>query len=391
MRRKTTIIWIFFAAFFLFTASLFGQEEAVETEVLGEAGDGGLYSSIIENLDSTTAVLVYDSKKLLVDVVKSDGVITKELPKTEEPLIVKVRFFRDSIQSLDTMSPFQDQAYALYKILVAPVLPELSGISRLGIIPDSGLHYLSFAALVSKRDEENAFMPNPKFLMHRFAIFYAPSVTLMEVALKTEKSSNLGGLVIGNCLYPSGLSRLKHASLEMKLVAEKVPGAIMLEKNRATETAFKAELAKGPLSIIHIHTHSKVRRGNSTESTILFTGGEGDDGKLSVAEVKEMSLDVSLVTISAPRTGLSWGRSGGFPAAFINSGADSVLAPVCTIDRGVTTQLMDFFYDNLKGSDKAEALRQAQIMIIDLEKGKGYRRLAHPGFWAPFILYGSYK
>jgi CHAT domain-containing protein len=52
---------------------------------------------------------------------------------------------------------------------------------------------------------------------------------------------------------------------------------------------------------------------------------------------------------------------------------------------------MDFFYDNLKSYDKAEALRQAQIMIIDLEKGKGYRRLAHPGFWAPFILYGSYK
>ncbi|GEM_PF-2231538 len=391
MRRKPVVFLMTSLALFLLSAPLLGQEDTGGTEPAEGLVEVGRYSSISKHLDSTTAVLVYDIKNLSVDVVKADGFTTKELPKTEEPLVVKVRLFRDSMQSLDTMAPFQNQAYTLYKILIAPAISELSGISRLGIIPDSGLHYLSFAALVSKRDEKNAFMPNPKFLMHSFAVFYAPSLELMEKALKTERSVNLGGLVIGNCRYPSGFSRLKHAPLEMKAVAEKVPGAILLERDRATETAFKAEVVKGPLSVIHINTHSKIKRGNSAESRILLTGGGGDDGKLTVAEVKEIKLDVSLLTISAPRTGLSWGRKGGFPAAFINSGADSVMAPVCHIDRGVTTQLMDFFYDNLKSYDKAEALRQSQIMIIDLEKGKGYRRLAHPGFWAPFILYGSYR
>ncbi|MBN1574129.1 MAG: CHAT domain-containing protein [Deltaproteobacteria bacterium] len=391
MKIKPVVVLTASIALFLLSAPLFCQEETGDTEAADGLMEVGRYSSISQRLDSTTAVLVYDTKNLSVDVVKSDGFTTKELPKTEEPLEVKVRLFRDSMQSLDTMAPFQNQAYTLYQILIAPVFSDLSGITRLGIIPDSALHYLPFAALVSKRDEKNAFMPNPKFLMHSFAIFYAPSLELMEKALKTERSVNLGGLVIGNCLYPSGFSLLKHAPLEMKAVAEKVPGAIMLEKDRATETAFKAEVAKGPLSVIHINTHSKVKRGNSTESRIILTGGGGDDGNLTVAEVKEIKLDVSLVTISAPRTGLSWGRTGGFPAVFINSGADSVLAPVCDIDRGVTTQLMDFLYDNLKSYDKAEALRQSQIMIIDLEKGKGYRRLAHPGFWAPFILYGSYR
>jgi CHAT domain-containing protein len=30
-------------------------------------------------------------------------------------------------------------------------------------------------------------------------------------------------------------------------------------------------------------------------------------------------------------------------------------------------------------------------MIVDYEKKLGRYRFAHPGFWAPFVLYGSYK
>jgi CHAT domain-containing protein len=391
MKKRVIFAGLSLLVFFLFSALLLAQEETGKTKSDEAKEEKARYSTLSEHLDSETAILIYDSKKLLVDIVKADGVITKKLPKTEESLEMKVRLYKDSIQSLDTMSPFQNQAHRLYNILIDPVLPELSGISRLGIVPDSGLHYLPFAALVAKLDTKNAFMPSPKFLVNDFAIFYAPTPAFMEKALKTEKSSNLGGLVIGNCRYPSGFSRLRHTSLEMKTVAEKVPGAIMLEKDRATETAFKKEVDKGPLSIIHMNTHSKIKRGNSKVSRILLTGGDGNDGNLTIAEVLKMRFDVSLLTISAPRTGLCWGKSMGFPPAFISVGADSVLAPVCRIDRGVTTQLMDFFYENLKSNDKAEALRLAQEMIINLEKGKGYRRLAHPGFWAPFVLYGSYK
>jgi len=148
---------------------------------------------------------------------------------------------------------------------------------------------------------------------------------------------------------------------------------------------------KASPSVVHITSHSVVKTGNDTSSRILLAGGDGQDGNLTVDEVLYSDMDVNLVTLSADRTALIWSGSGGFPGAFLLAGADSVLAPVWTIDRGVTAVFMEFFYGNLTDHDKAEALRLAQQMVIDSEVEKGYRRLAHPGYWAPFILYGSYK
>ncbi len=104
-----------------------------------------------------------------------------------------------------------------------------------------------------------------------------------------------------------------------------------------------------------------------------------------------MTIDVDLVTISADRAGLTWSPSEGFPGAFLTAGAAAVVAPLYTLDKGMTSNLMNFFYTYLPDNDKAEALRLAQKRIIDFEKDKGRFRFAHPAFWAPFVLYGSYK
>ena len=349
------------------------------------------YSRISEKLDSSTAVLVFDLSRMEVDVIKSKGTITRKLPDSEEPLEIKVSMFKSIIETRDPSEPFQNDAHALYNLLIKPVSGELSGITRLGIIPAPELHDLSFAALVSERDTKNAFMPRPRFLLDDYAIFYAPSLTSMGEALSWDKSTNIGGIVIGSAKYPGGYGEIKVAPIEMKSVSGLVPGTSMFEKDRASESVFKDEITKGAFSLLHITTHSKIRVGNDSGSALIFCGGDEEDGNLTVDEVKGMEIDIDLVTISADEAGLTWGESGGFPHAFLGSGAASVLAPVWTIDRGVTSLLMEFFYEKLKEHDKAEALRLAQKMVIDAEKDKGYRRLAHPGFWAPFVLYGSYK
>jgi CHAT domain-containing protein len=143
--------------------------------------------------------------------------------------------------------------------------------------------------------------------------------------------------------------------------------------------------------VLHITTHSSIKPGSDENSKLLLTGGGGDDGNLTVAEVQMMTMDVDLVTISADRAGLAWGQLGGFPGAFLTAGAASVIAPLCTIDKGMTANMMNFFYTYLPDNDKAQALRLAQMKIIDFEKNKGRFRFAHPAFWAPFVLYGSYK
>ena len=365
---------------------VFPQDDASD-----ESSGPSTIDIITSLLDDDTAVLVYNADAMKVLVITSGGTVTRTLPETDEPLEIRIKAFVESMEALDPLVNFQDEAYALYQILIEPVEKDIAGVSRLAIVPGFTLRKLSFAALVSDRDEANNFMPRPRFLMDDYAMFYSPALSLLADSLALDASTNLGGLVLGNSPYPGGFSYLKVAPLEMKAVTAEIPGAVMYEKESATEALFWDELGKGGISVVHITSHSVVKTGNDVSSRILLAGGDGQDGNLTVDEVLYSDMDVNLVTLSADRTALIWSGSGGFPGAFLLAGADSVLAPVWTIDRGMTAVFMEFFYGNLTDHDKAEALRLAQQMVIDSEVAKGYRRLAHPGYWAPFILYGSYK
>jgi len=384
--KHVVILWVFVIALVLIAPTALCQDDA------GDEASGPSTIDIISGLlDDDTAILVYNADSMKVLVITSGGTATRTLPKADEPLEIRVKAFVESMEALDPLVNFQDEAYALYQILIEPVEGDIAGFGRLGIVPGFTLRKLSFAALVSDRDEANDFMPRPRFLMDDYAVFYSPALSLLADSLALPASTNLGGLVLGNAPYPGGFSYLKVAPLEMKAVTAEIPGAVMYETESATESLFWDELAKGGLSVVHITSHSVIKSGNNESSRILLAGGDGQDGNLTVDEVLYSDMDVSLVTLSADRAALIWSGSGGFPGAFLLAGADSVLAPIWTIDRGVTAVFMEFFYGNLTDHDKAEALRLAQQMVIDSEVEKGYRRLAHPGYWAPFVLYGSCK
>ncbi len=344
------------------------------------------YAGIRSLLDEKTAVLVYDDGGTTVDVIRAEGVTTRELTRTTEPLEVKLGFFSDIMASLNAMAPYQDEAAVLWAVLIKPAVGDLAGIERLGIVSGKKLSGFTFGALISKKDPKR-----PRFLIDDFALFYAPSVAMMEQALKTDTSALTGGIVIGNAKYPAGYGALRMAQPEMQDVAFFVPGAVLYEGEAAGETVLKERLAAGPISVLHITTHSSIKPGSDDNSKLLLTGGGGHDGNLTVSEVLAMTMDVDLVTLSADRAGLTWGSSGGFPGAFLTAGAASVVAPLYTLDKGMTANMMNFFYTYLPDNDKAEALRLAQKMIIDFEKDRGRFRFAHPAFWASFVLYGSYK
>lgn len=348
--------------------------------------DADPYAEIRPLLDPKTAVLVYDAGGTAVDVVRSDGVVTRELGKTTEPLEVKLGFFSDIMGSLNSMTPYQDEAATLWAVLIKPVIGDLAGIERLGIVPGRKLSGFTFAALVSKKDPKR-----PRFLIDDFALFYAPSVSAMGRALAVDKSMLTGGIAIGNAKYPPGYGALRMAQPEMEDVVFFIPGTVLCDGEAASETALKNKLAEGPVSVLHMTTHSSIKQGSDENSKLLFTAGGADDGNLTVAEVAAMTIDVDLVTISADRAGLTWGTLGGFPGAFMAAGAASVVAPLYMLDKGMTANMMNFFYTYLPDNDKAEALRLAQKRIIDFEKDRGRFRFAHPAFWAPFVLYGSYK
>ena len=135
-------------------------------------------------------------------------------------------------------------------------------------------------------------------------------------------------------------------------------------------------------------------------------------------EIFDMEIKANLVTLSACETALVSGEAENFPQgddlvgltrAFIHAGAPSVVASLWKVSDDSTVKLMRAYYRNLQGMSKVEALRTAQLELMNLslrfnlERGRaaitrsaGYQpgvtiECSHPFFWAPFILVGDWK
>jgi len=138
-------------------------------------------------------------------------------------------------------------------------------------------------------------------------------------------------------------------------------------------------------SIVHLATHAKFG-GTLEESFIVL----GDGDVVTLREIEAWKLpNVSLFVLSACETGLG-GKLGngleilGFGYQMQRTGSRAAIASLWAVKDDGTSVLMSEFYRALqKGSSKAEALRQAQIELIN---DSNYR---HPLYWAPFILIGN--
>ena len=106
-------------------------------------------------------------------------------------------------------------------------------------------------------------------------------------------------------------------------------------------------------------------------------------------------LQADLVVLSGCETALGAEDVGqglvGLVAAFQQAGARSVVATLWSVDE-VTAEVMAAFYGAMaQGAPAPAALRQAKLQMLrrTLRMGTTDVSLAHPFFWAPFVLAGA--
>ncbi|HIK18881.1 MAG TPA: tetratricopeptide repeat protein [Leptolyngbyaceae cyanobacterium M33_DOE_097] len=269
---------------------------------------------------------------------------------------------------------------------IAELLPTTPD-ERIIFIPQGALFLVPFAAL---RDAAG------KHLIEKHTIAVAPSIQTLALtrAQKTaEKRQKVGTtLIVGNPAMPKvvveagkdpvQLSPLPGAETEAQALAAllKTPALI---GTQATEATIKAQMPQA--SLIHLATHGLLDDNFGINSSIALTPTRDEDGFLTAAEISNLSLQATLVVLSACDTGrgtITGDGVIGLSRSLISAGVPSVVVSLWAVPDAPTAFLMTEFYKNLETSnDKAKALRQAMLTTM--------QRYEKPRDWAAFTLIGE--
>ena len=299
--------------------------------------------------------------------------------------LTRTRLGRDTLgklvltyrRMLQNLEPVEAHSRELYKLLLAPVLPKLTGVKILGIIPHDSLHTLAFATLT---DGESS-------LLDRYPLFQLPSASVFKFTLERRRAErNTKVLAVGNPDLHDQSLELPFAEREVGSLAWNYPNMTALTRDKATKSWISEHIAE--FGIIHLATHGEFDPVNPLFSALkLVSDKKEKDGDLEAAEIFDLRITADLIVLSACQTGLGKVTSGdevqGLNQAFLYAGTHALVSSLWRVSDISTAMLMKQFYREYQTRPKAESLRRAMLHVKN--------RFPHPGYWGAFTLSGDYK
>jgi CHAT domain-containing protein len=273
----------------------------------------------------------------------------------------------------------------LYQALVAPLetcLAETATVDgsveprKLTIIPHGCLHQVPFHALFDDHS----------YLIDRFEISYAPSVTIYlhcqqrpaSAVPRTGYAASAASAIHQALVLGVSDPSIPAVAAEVQAVADHLPLARVYMDEQATLATLQAE-APG-CQLLHLACHGLFRADNS-----IFSALKLHDGWLTASDAMQLNLSNALVTLSACESGrgqVAGGEVIGLLRAFLGAGAATVVVSLWLAQDDATARLMSDWYAYLhnQGVGPATALRAAQLALK--------ADYPHPYYWAPFIAVG---
>ncbi|WP_448564227.1 CHAT domain-containing protein [Trichothermofontia sp.] len=313
----------------------------------------------------------------------------------------------DTLQTLrlevtDAVSPpaaYLPPAQQVYQWLIAPFATELDaqGIDTLLMCVGPGLRSIPFAVLHDGQ----------QYLVEKYNFSLIPAFNLLATRYQPLQSAQV--LAMGASEF-SQLNDLPAVPLELGTIAQVLwPGKVLLNQE-FTPSALVNQRQRQPFAIVHLATHAEFQPGTLDQSYIQFW-----DQRLGLNQIPTLNLGsppVQLLVLSACRTALGDRQVElGFAGLAVEAGVESAIASLWYVSDVATLVLMRQFYQDLKQSPiKAEALRQAQVALL---QGRtklsthdpiqqqlqtplppevaafANQPLTHPYYWAAFTVIGS--
>lgn len=385
---------------------------AARVQLLGESQ--GFMEDLRELPAGTVAIYTFVAEdQFRAILVTPDVQKSYEYPIQRADLNRKILEFRRILQD-PTLDP-RPMARELYGILIEKMAGDLkqANVQTLMLSLDGTLRYLPMGALFD----------GEKYLIEKFALTEFTPVSNARLKDRPDRTWKAAGFGVtrafdGEPALPAVASELSGIIARKPGEGGVLQGEIRLDRD-FTEQAMQTTLQKR-FQVVHIASHFSFQPGNETASFLLL----GDGTHLSLATLKNMpSLfgGVQLLTLSACNTGMGGGNGSGqeiegFGRLAQDKGAKAVIASLWSVVDVSTSQLMQEFYhlrESTPGKSKAEALREAQLMLLNgaLKGQRGETRgitvdpasgavpkfpidpatpYAHPYYWAAFFLMGNW-
>lgn len=350
-------------------------------------------------------------KKSAVWVVKKDTFHLLYLETTDSLVSEQITRLRKSF-------PFGSEVKGicsnLYETLFKPVEKYVDDAEVVYIVPDGALHKIPFGMFYDKEQD--------KYLLERYPFAYIQSASVLDAIRSSPKKKAPEGklLAFGDPIFSEeqmegeiqiaenitregfankgfAFNPLPYTRKEVEAIAnimkvELEPPYVNLgiEANESTIKSLSLE----DYRYIHFATHGYLVDAQNPiiqPSLVLsLVGEQEEDGFLQMGEIFNLNLNADMVVLSGCETGMGKEVKGegivGLTRAFMYAGTPSVVVSLWSVQDLATALLMRDFYKNLQeGMNKAEALRQAKMSLIEEE---GY---ILPFYWAPFILVGEWK
>lgn len=370
-----------------------------------------------------------------VFLVKSDGTVhgaAARLPAKQ--LTAEVGRLRAGVDASSGKLPDFDLtlAHGLYRQLLGPLEPALTGVEHLIVVPAGALLSLPPALLVRQAPTDPGDYRQAAWLVRDMAFSLLPSVVALEQFRQVASASRArlpfigfgdpvfsvqsgtlrGGRASGgqvdwvmqNCQFDvkslGRLPQLPETATELRTLARTLgatqdQGVIL--GRQATVSAVQAGNLQN-YRIVAFATHALLpgELDCLTEPALALTpqasANAGDNGLLGASAIADLKLDADWVLLSACNTAGAGGGSlrgeglSGLATAFFYAGTRALLASHWYVVSEPTVFLTTHTFDSYRKAPnlgRAEALRRAQLALLEQPN------MAHPIFWAAFTLIGE--
>lgn len=319
---------------------------------------------------------------------RSGEFVFKSLPITPDQLSAQLVDLRERYRSDDSRG-VSDTLQRLRRAVLGPFENYLTGLQFVHIVPDGALFSVPFAALLNG--------DTGRYLVQDVELSFSQRLSTKVTRGASSEPSTGNILLVGEPLAAAVVA-LPGAREEVRAIATMYDPSrtVTLNGAAATEAAVRRELPSA--AVLHFAGHSVARPEAPGRSHLLLsagTGGEDDDGLMSVREIRHdvVFRKGLLVVLASCATAASQpDRRFGvahLAAELIAAGASGVFATVDEIPDSSSALFVKLHWYLAKGWRPAAALRQSQIDLLQESQSVALSRWALVQYYTPPSVTGD--